>query len=275
MAFLTCHIFSHALSRNIAFNLCLPTPSSGEKLSYATLKRDYGYDQGLPVVYLLHGMYGDADSWPRFSSIDRYAQDRRCAVVMCSAGNEFYQDMPGGLSYATFFTQELPAYLCALFPISPRREDTFIAGFSMGGYGAWHLAFTAPQVFSKAASMSGALDIASLYENMKKQPSPFNWKAIFGEVDSLKGTDSDLFAQYEACVQAGCVPELYQACGTEDFLYSMNLAVRDWLLGKGAKLTYAEGPGGHDWSFWDHRIQEILDWFLQNRKKADSAVIMG
>ena len=91
---------------------------------------------------------------------------------------------------------------------------------------------------------------------------------------SKGGMDSKLRAA-AACVQAGCVPELYQACGTEDFLYSMNLAVRDWLLGKGAKLTYAEGPGGHDWSFWDHRIQEILDWFLQHRKKADSAVIMG
>ncbi len=106
MAFLTCCLYSHTLYSNITVNVCLPTPSSGDQVNFDTLKRDYGYEQGLPVVYLLHGMYGDANSWTRFSSIDRYAQDRKIAVVTCSAGNSFYQDMPGGLQWATFFTKE-------------------------------------------------------------------------------------------------------------------------------------------------------------------------
>ena len=124
MAFLTCHIYSHALYSNITFNICLPTPTSGDRVDYRTLRRDFGYEAGLPVAYLLHGMYGDAHSWTRFSSLDRYAQDRRIAVVTCSAGNNFYQNMPGGLAWETFFTRELPAYICALFPVSSRREET-------------------------------------------------------------------------------------------------------------------------------------------------------
>lgn len=277
MALLSCHMYSHALCGNISFNVCLPTPTSGDRVNYDTLKQDYGYEKGLPVAYLLHGMYGDANSWIRFSNIDRYAQDRRCAVVTCSAGNNFYQNLPGGLPYETFLTKELPAYICALFPVSPRREDTFIGGFSMGGYGAWHLGLLAPERFAKAASMSGALDIVALYESAKLNPGalPFNWQAMFGDPEALAGSGSDLFAQYKACAAKGCAPELYQACGTEDFLYEMNLSVRDRFLAMGAKLTYAEGPGGHDWNFWDNRMQEMLDWFLRDRDKAQSAVIMG
>ena len=277
MAFLTCHLFSHVLGSNITFNVSLPTPSSGDTVSFSTLAQDYGYDRGLPVAYLLHGMYGDADSWLRYSNVDRYAQDRRIAVVTCSAGNNFYQNTASGLNYETFFTQELPAYISTLFPVSPRREDTFIGGFSMGGYGAWHLALAAPERFSRAASMSGALDIVSLYADMKgsPSPSPFNWQAMFGNPDALEGSSADLFAQYRACVEKGCVPALYQACGTEDFLYSLNLSVRDRLLSEKADLTYHEGSGGHDWTFWDREIQSVLDWFLQDRKKNVSSVLMG
>ena len=270
MAFLTCHIYSHVLYSNISFNICLPTPSSGEKVDYDGLGHDYGYDAGLPVAYLLHGMYGDASSWTRFSSVDRYAQDRRIAVVTCSAGNSFYQNMRSGPAWETFFTKELPAYVCALFPVSPRREDTFIGGFSMGGYGAWHLALAAPKVFSKAASMSGALDVAALYREAKKNPapSPFDWEAMFGDPEALEGSGSDLAAQYKKCMEEGCVPKLYQTCGTEDFLYPINLSVRDRFLSMGCALTYTEGPGGHDWTFWDREIPNVLDWFLKDRCRA-------
>lgn len=277
MAFLTCHMFSHALCSNISFNVCLPTPTSGDKVDYGALEKDYGYEKGLPVAYLLHGMYGDANSWTRFSNVDRYAQDRKIVVVACSAGNSFYQDLPGGLPYAAFFTQELPAYIRALFPVSRKREDTFIGGFSMGGYGAWHLALAAPQVYSKAASMSGALDIVSLYAGFKgtPAPSPFNWQLMFDDPERLEGSASDLFAQYAACAARGCAPALFQTCGTEDFLYQMNLKARDRMRALGADLTYTEGPGGHDWNFWDLHIQEVLDWMLKDREKAQSAVIMG
>ncbi len=277
MALLQCHMYSHALYGNISFNVCLPTPGSGDRVDYTSLGRDYGYLEGLPVAFLLHGMYGDANSWIRYSNIDRYAQDRRIAVVTCSAGNSFYQNMPYGQAWETFFTEEMPAYIRALFPVSPRREDTFIGGFSMGGYGAWHLGLLAPEVYGKAASMSGALDIAALYRDQKNVPSPsaFNWKAIFGDPEALEGSRADLIAQVRKCAAAGRVPALYQACGTEDFLYRMNLSVRDRLMAMGCGLTYHEGPGGHDWTFWDGEIQRVLDWFLKDREKVKSGVIMG
>ena len=100
---------------------------------------------------------------------------KAAALIFWRFNNNFYQNLPGGLPYETFFTRELPAYICSLFPVSPRREDTFIGGFSMGGYGAWHLGLLAPEVYSKAGSMSGALDLVSLYENAKKRTNRISY----------------------------------------------------------------------------------------------------
>ena len=138
MASMTCHYYSSTLGNNIAINVIIPTPQGNEQIVDQDIQKQYQYETGLPVVYLLHGAYGDFSSWIRYSNIERYAQERCCAVVMASAGNYFYQDMYRGSAYRTFFTEELPMFITSVFPVSKKREDTYIAGFSMGGYGAWY-----------------------------------------------------------------------------------------------------------------------------------------
>lgn len=268
MALLTCNYYSFVMKHNIDVNVVIPTPEGNEQITDTTSDRSYNYEEGLPVVYLLHGAYGNQSSWTRFSSVERYAQKHRCIVVTAPADNNFYQDMYRGDAYHTFFTEELPAYITRLFPASKKREDTFVAGFSMGGYGAWYLALSRPDLYGKAASMSGALDIAACYEAGKAgtMDSPFAWNNIFENPDELAGSDADLFRLYDRCVENGQVPELYQACGTEDFLYRMNQDVRKRMEQKGAQITYEEGPGGHNWDFWDVYIQKILDWMLPIEK---------
>ena len=170
MASMTCHYYSSTLGNNIAINVIIPTPQGNEQIVDQDVQKQYQYETGLPVVYLLHGAYGDFSSWIRYSNIERYAQERCCAVVMASAGNFFYQDMYHGSAYRTFFTEELPVFITSVFPVSSKKEDTYIAGFSMGGYGAWYLALSAPHLYAKAASMSGALDIAALYKQDRRAP---------------------------------------------------------------------------------------------------------
>ncbi|MFR2846499.1 MAG: hypothetical protein ACLTC4_04795 [Hungatella hathewayi] len=63
----------------------------------------------------------------------------------------------------------------------------------------------------------------------------------------------------------GLVPELYQTCGTEDFLYDLNVSVKNRMEQMNASLVYREGPGGHNWDFWDVEIRDILDWMLKGR----------
>lgn len=265
MAVFSGQYFSFVMKHNVDLHVIIPTPEGNEQITNEQTQKAYPYEEGLPVVYLLHGAYGNHASWTRFSSIERYAQEHCCVVVMASADNSFYQDMVHGKPFHTFFAEELPAYVTSLFPVSKKREDTYIAGFSMGGYGAWYLALSHPEKYAKSASMSGALDIVALYEAAKNGQieSPFSWEDSFADLDHLEGSQADLFKLYEDCVKKGIVPELYQACGKDDFLYEMNCKVRDRLIKNGVSLTYEEGEGMHNWEFWDKYIQRILDWMLK------------
>lgn len=264
MAYINCHYFSFTLKHNVEINVIVPTPEGDEQITDDKTKSVYPYETGLPVLYLLHGAYGDASSWTRFSCIERYAQKNRCVVVMASAENSFYQNMFRGGAYYTFFTEELPAYITSIFPVSKKREDTYIAGLSMGGYGAWFLGLSRPDLYSKAASMSGALDITDTVERVDGAPSnsPFHWENIFEHPHCLKDGPADLIWLYKQCREAGNAPKLYQACGTEDFLYSMNLSVKEQMEQLNADLVYEEGPGGHTWDFWDQYIQRIFQWIF-------------
>lgn len=270
MALMETHYYSFSIGSNVALNILIPTPTSSEQITSINHTQKYDYEAGLPVIYLLHGAYGDAFSWLRFSNIDRYAQDRGIAVVMAEGGMSFYQNLKDGRRFEDFFAKELPQFVTSVFPVSKKREDTFIGGFSMGGYGAWYLGLKYPERYAGTASMSGALDLPGLYAANGKKPkeenNPFNWENAFGEtLVHLEGSDRDLLSLYDRDAAAGTVPAMYQAVGYDDFLYEPNQKIRKELEKRKAPLFYEEGEGGHEWNFWDRHVQSILDWMLKTR----------
>ncbi len=188
---------------------------------------------------------------------------------MPNAHLSYYTDMKHGGAYWTFLSQELPSIVKSFFPISDRREDTFAAGLSMGGYGAFKLALALPERFAAAASLSGALDLARFYDGPNRVT--FHNRQIinvFGEKEKIKGSDNDLFRLAEKLIKKKAPrPKLFQCCGTEDFLYQDNLAFRDFIRKKGVDLTYEEGPGTHEWGYWDTNIQHVLSWLPLGKRK--------
>lgn len=142
MAFIQCGFHSDVLGRACAMNVILPQKVKTQigMASSGSGRKDY------PVVYLLHGLSDDHTIWSRRSSIERYAAEYEVAVVMPNGERGFYTDMVEGYRYWTMLSEELPEIVCNLFPVSPRREDTFAAGLSMGGYGALKLARAAGPV---------------------------------------------------------------------------------------------------------------------------------
>jgi S-formylglutathione hydrolase FrmB len=144
-----------------------------------------------------------------------------------------------------------------MFQVSTKREDTFIAGSSMGGYGAFSAALSYPEVYSHAASLSGGLDMAFLYESdlLTKEELLINFNN-----QNPRGGEYDIFAQAPKVASSGkTLPAFYMSCGTEDFLYKVNLRfyqeMKDIL-----PLTYHEEPGSHVWSYWDRNIKKVLEW---------------
>lgn len=266
MALIECSFLSHSLKTFTTVSVIVPTMNFQDIMSEK--KAVYKAGTKFQVLYLLHGITGDHKDWLRFTSIERYAEERKLAVVMPSAHNSFYTDMAHGPAYWTYVTEELPLFASFMFPVSAKREDTFVAGLSMGGYGALKIALRNPQRYAAAASLSGALDIAHQVENPAQ--SIQDYADVFGDLKTVRGGEHDLF--HLAGGFAGkphALPGLYVACGTEDFLYRENVGFREHCRLKDIALTYTEGHGQHDWDFWDEYIQKALDWFPLKRCGVD------
>ena len=215
------------------------------------------------TLYLLHGMSDDEGTWMRRTSIERYAEEKGLAVVMPDGGLGWYTDMYRGLAWFKFISGELPALCRRFFPIlSDKREDTYIGGNSMGGYGALKCALRAPQTFSKVISLSGALDAADTAINNTVPATRRYWEDVFGPAEDVSGSENDLFAAATALTDPALRPRIYMWCGTEDFLYGQNTRMRDHLRALGYDLTYEESPGDHQWRHWDKKIADALDWLL-------------
>ncbi len=210
-----------------------------------------------PTLYLLHGMSDDHTIWQRRTSIERYAADKNLAVVMPSTHLGWYTDMQKGNRYYEYISCELPAACERMFPLSPKREDRFVAGLSMGGYGAMKIGLRAHAKFCAAASLSGAMDVCRI---MGDKHDAY-WDTIFPQLDRLKGSDDDLFALAEKLAKSGAEKtKLYMWCGLEDFLYQDNIRMRAHLNKLGYDLRYEESAGGHTWDRWDDKIQTVLSW---------------
>jgi len=257
MALIHCDFFSEVLQLNTAMCVILPDPPR----SHAGRPRPAA--AGTPTLYLLHGLSDDHTIWQRRTSIERYVAGLNLAVVMPAAHRSFYADMACGPRYWTFVSEEVPARARAWFGLSDAREDTFAAGLSMGGYGAFKLALTHPERYAAAASLSGALDIARIAAEPVRRRE---MDAIFGDPARVEGSGNDLFHLARRAAEGeGPRARLYQWCGTEDHLHADNVRFREHAEASGLDLTYEEGPGGHEWACWDRQIQRVLGWLPMDR----------
>lgn len=263
MAFLEVNFFSETLGMCTAMNVVLPQRKGGRSTQV-----DWNADGTYPVLYLLHGMSDDQTIWCRRTSIERYADEKGIAVIMPTTHLGWYTDMKHGFRYFTFLTEELPAICHDFFPnLSQRREDTFVAGLSMGGYGALKCGICAPEKFSAAAALSAATDSGwFVSDSLKHNPQDHFWTDIFGTPDENRGSINDLFAQAEKHAQEKDHPKFYMWCGESDTLLGQNRAMHEHLVKLGYDVTYEESPGDHQWKYWDEKIQTVLNWIPLRKK---------
>ena len=253
MVHLRCDFFSEALSLSTSMTVLLPQRTTTQIGMAGSTP-----DRPPPVLYLLHGLSDDDTTWLRRTSIERYAAPLGLAVVMPQVHRSFYSDEIYGRRYWTFLSEELPDLVGSLFRVSDRRDDTFVAGLSMGGYGALKWALRQPGRFAAAASLSGAVDVGGLRSRRERPEDPRMFERIFGDRDPGGGED-DLHWLLDGS-DVGQLPALHLSCGTEDELLRDNVVLRDRLLAAGAPVTTHFGPGAHDWAYWDSRIQDVLAW---------------
>ena len=254
MALIQVNFVSSALQRTVPLQVILPV----DKL---TPDGKLPKEKKFKTLYLLHGYLGNYTDWVSGTRIQRWAEERDLCVVMPSGDNAFYVDRPEtGNCYGQFIGEELVEVTRRMFPLSRKREDTFIGGLSMGGFGAMRNGLKYHKTFGAIISFSGVLQIFEALQTAEEQANIPFLKGIFGDLDKAAKSDSNPSVLVNALTKKKNLPSIYIACGTEDGLLSHSRNFRELLVKNGFSVTYEEGPGDHNWDFWDTYIQKALDW---------------
>ncbi|MFZ8765899.1 alpha/beta hydrolase [Enterococcus diestrammenae] len=255
MALLQVNCFSNVLDMQVMINVILPQQ---------TKKRvgtdSVGVTEDVPVLYLLHGMGGNHSVWERRTSLERYVDDLGLAVVMPATDHGWYTDTTYDMKYWTYLSEELPELIHTFFPqLTTKREKTFAAGLSMGGYGAVKWGLRCPEQFAAVASLSGALAFTDDPTPLLSLRKRAYWEGIFGQLETL-GTSMENPLYLLSQTKPTTAPKLFICCGTEDDLYPISGYFAKKASEKGFDVTYEEGTGVHDWAFWDRWLPRVLEW---------------
>jgi len=245
MAFLQVNYFSTTL--NLEQDIYVILPENEENV------------QDIPVLYLLHGMCGNHTVWQRYSRIERLVRNTNVAVVMPSTDLGFYTNTTYGMNYFDALAIELPKKIHQFFPqLSTKREKNFVAGLSMGGYGAFKFALGTNN-FSHAVSLSGAL-FMDKDKMMEMGTQPF-WQGAFGDLSKVSQSRDNLLVLAQEKLDKGEeLPKMYAWCGAQDFLFEANNYVTSQLKDMGYPLTYEVEDGTHEWYYWDKMLDRVLEW---------------
>lgn len=260
MAILTGQYYSEARARFVSFSVALPVDVQDETGKPAYLTGPF------PTLYLLHGFSGNHMDWLYNGMVAQLAVRYRLAVVMPSGENSFYLDNCfSGDACSDFIGRELVDVTRKMFPLSTRREDTFIGGLSMGGFGALRNGLYWNDVFSAVIALSSALitdEVARMKPGESNGIAPYSYYVnTFGDLHTLTGSDRDPKALAARRKAAGEVlPRIFMACGTEDFLYPNNLDMHGFLTELGISHTWITRPGVHDFEFWNAGLALALEW---------------
>lgn len=230
MAKMNVNFISYTLKRAVDLTVVIPSVTIPECLDQTNLPT-HKHDP-FPVLYLLHGYGNNHATWTGYSNVELYAEERQIAVVMLSAENKFYCDHGGEDNYFTFVSKELPEFIQNTFPVSSRKEDTYICGLSMGGYGSLIHGLSHPENFGAIGSLSGAVSV--------------------GKEDEV---------EVYPLLKQEHLPPLYIACGKEDFLYEKNVELVNYLKEHHIEHTadFVEDYT-HEWRFWDLEVEKFMDW---------------
>ena len=212
-----------------------------------------------PVLYLLHGMWSHNNEWLDNGKVkqttDAAIKAGKLAdmiVVMPNAYDSFYVDgYMQGINYESFFWNDFVPYIERTYPVSTERDQTAIAGLSMGGFGCSYYAFTHPEEFFLCYEMSGAV------EGMGTELVP-SMKQLFEK----KGYNADNF---------DTLPSYIMDCGTEDYMcLTANVNTHAYFMQVGFTHEYITRPGSHDWVFWEASYVTLVNRLQNYWKPADA-----
>ena len=249
MAKLTVNFLSHKLRRAVDITVVLPSmvfqEMMGENPSHK-LKAKF------PVIYLLHGYGNNHAMWNSYTGVEMFAEERNIAVVMISGENKSYINVETGREnfdiqerYYEFLSEEIPEFVTEYFPISKDPNESYIAGLSMGGFGAMIHGLTDSRMYRAIGAFSGG-----------------GFRRGAARVPGTSPDKYDIEYQARKCAEEDRRIPIYMTCGDLDGGFE-NLKETAKVLKEelGYDVTWVEGPGyKHEWRFWHREIEAFMDW---------------
>lgn len=258
MAKIECSFYSSALKKNTKAIIILPSLSAQEFLDQKTNKY-LCENSKFQTLYLLHGSYGGYIDWTLNTNIARYAQEKCLAVVMPDGENSGYNTLQSG-DYKKYIAEELPQFLELIFPLSRERENRFIAGLSMGGYGAAFLALEYSEIFSYCGVLSGCVD----FYNFLKGESSYAKKVSDSyklQFEKLVDDNINLYSALKYYKEKSKNEvKFFFTSGDKDIFLAEIMEYADTLMEEGICTKKQIEFGIHDWLYWDEHINDVLEW---------------
>ena len=265
--------YSDAMKQKMG--VCVIIPENKWGYSLADRPADYRY----PTLWLLCGGGFDHTDWLRYTAIELFAAQHGVAVVMPGISYAAYVDTAeGNYPYWTQISQELPEYLRKVFPLSYAREDNFVCGFSMGGYGAFKFAMQRPEMFAACGTFAGPIGI------IPRTPIPSNerlgqpclrddfceeafgtlWTS-FGSAAKRRNTpDDNIYMLQKHLDEKTDLPKFYIAVGAQDPTAPEGYETMDLMHQMGLEFEDIRDQGKHDWEYCNRHVEQFLNWIPLN-----------
>ena len=263
MAIINVTFPSSSLRRSVSF--CAYLPSNRVDASVDSPENPY---KELKTLYMLHGYGGDCHDYLPMQELKDLSERYQLALIYPNGENSFYlEGVDQSENFSTFVGKELVEVSRSMLRLSGKREDTFIGGFSMGGYGAMINGLRYADTFSKIISLSGAyieVNIADKGEFIPDQVSDADYqRRIFKDPKQLRNSDMDPRYCMEALNRSNKkLPDIYLVCGESDFLIESNRKLHTFMQENGIEHYYEEGEGAHDWTYLRKHIEPSVKWAI-------------
>lgn len=244
---------STVLGRMTGFHAILPKPQSlfvREDRAEAPREKK--------CLWFLHGVGDCGEDMLLHSHIGDLADEFDLTVILPDVENSFCLDSDPYMPYESYLMKELIPWTMELLPVSKAREDHFLGGISMGGYGAVRLGLLHPELFSKVFGLSAALDLgfALRYSRVCQIYLP---PALTGKPDYAAHPDWDVQGLLERADPA-VSPDFLLNCGERDAFFKANALFADRAKELGFRAVLAGSPGDHDWDYWRSALRPAVEW---------------
>lgn len=224
-----------------------------------------------PTLYFLPGYSANAEEIATCLPMRQMSAKYGIAIVIPDGENSFYSDHPERATMnGRFVEEELVQITRRLFPqLSHKREDTFIGGISMGGYGAAVHGLHGNETFSKIMMLSPAIDVEMLFaveaDGQKVFADTMMDSMFFGKQAYTDSHMNPRKAIADMKAQGADIPKMYMCCGRQDpLVYDACVNFKDYLAEQNVPLTYVEGDGEHDIPYWDGQLEDSFAFLKED-----------